>query len=122
LELANLENFHGIIVESDAKICFNALNGDPYNTNWSISSAISNILMASCSFASFTFVVHSLAKFVPTPKSSILSCNVSSLPKATYDALEARFTCCLLIMNTSFLATKKKKNYKYNSTLVPTLR
>uniref|UniRef100_A0A2N9GE78 RNase H type-1 domain-containing protein n=1 Tax=Fagus sylvatica TaxID=28930 RepID=A0A2N9GE78_FAGSY len=66
LQLADSEKFRRIIVEEDVKVCFDALNGDPCNTNWREANE----------------VAHSLAKFVPTSKSSYFSWNVSSLPKA----------------------------------------
>ena len=53
LELALMEDFHHIVIEGDAKLCFDAI-GDKSVTPWSIGSLIDNIgerskLFFSCS-------------------------------------------------------------------------
>jgi ribonuclease HI len=104
VELATLEKFDSIIVNGDAKVCLDALNGESIDNPWVISSVISNILVLSKTFASCCFcwvrreaneVAHSLAKFSPSPHVPVFCCNSSSIPSAVWNAwwLDSLFVC-----------------------------
>ena len=104
VKLATSEKFDRIIIEGDAKVCFDAFNGESIANPWVISSVISNILVLSKTFISYCFcwvrreaneVAHSLAKFTPSPKVSVFCCNSSSLPSAVWNAwrLDSVFVC-----------------------------
>ena len=71
VQIAKSENFHSVIMEGDAKVCFDALNGDLENRSWAIASQCSDMIelskeFVSCNFCQIkrdaNFVAHSLAK------------------------------------------------------------
>ncbi len=95
LELALMEDFHHIVIEGDAKLCFDAI-GDKSVTPWSIGSLIDNIgerskLFFSCSFCwvrrEANFVAHAIAKFASafSSLSPPFCFNLSALPQAVCD-------------------------------------
>ena len=74
VQIAKAEEFRAIIVEGDAKICFDVLNGNAMESLWSISSFCSDIkflslfffLLFACLVGVFresNLVAHTLAKF-----------------------------------------------------------
>jgi ribonuclease HI len=72
IQIAKEEDFKHIIVEGDAKICFDVLNGNVVESLWSISSLCRDIKFLGQSFTSCLFnwvyreansVARSLAKF-----------------------------------------------------------
>lgn len=50
LQLTQVANLHTIIMESDAKICFDALNLGLLNFEWSTSVPLNNVVEISCCF------------------------------------------------------------------------
>jgi hypothetical protein len=90
LELAVKEKYERIVVEGDAKGCFDALNGDPSNVNWTKDSIICNILTFISLFLSCNFIwmrreangiVHSMTKYVSSTSFRLFYCSKTSLPR-----------------------------------------
>uniref|UniRef100_A0A2N9IL60 RNase H type-1 domain-containing protein n=1 Tax=Fagus sylvatica TaxID=28930 RepID=A0A2N9IL60_FAGSY len=94
LELASLEKFRDIIIESDAKPCIDALLGDPQESLWKISSVCFDIHRLALKFVSCSFVwakreanevAHELAKLAtPFPRPFI--CFQETLPPSVMEA------------------------------------
>uniref|UniRef100_A0A2N9HDI6 RNase H type-1 domain-containing protein n=1 Tax=Fagus sylvatica TaxID=28930 RepID=A0A2N9HDI6_FAGSY len=72
LQLALLENYSKVVVESDSKVCIDAIIGSPSEVNWKIAAIIANVISLSLNFVSVCFVwvkrsangtAHELAKF-----------------------------------------------------------
>ncbi|XP_050266452.1 uncharacterized protein LOC126710119 [Quercus robur] len=55
-QLAISETWTNIIIEGDAKLCFDALSSTPSSANWSIMNIIDNIKSLTPSFVSCTFL------------------------------------------------------------------
>jgi ribonuclease HI len=94
VQIAKSENFQSVIIEGDAKVCFDAINGDLEKCNWTIAFQCNDMVVLSKKFESCTFcwikrdanfVAHSLAKFASCNK-LIFSCNISSLPPPVWKA------------------------------------
>ena len=94
LVLANQESFLKVTVESDAKVCINALLGVPDEANWNISNLCTDIQHLALDFVNCVFVwikreanmvAHELAKFVFN-QSLPFSCNQSTLPTSVMEA------------------------------------
>ena len=93
LELAIQENYLKVIVESDAKICVDNLNGYPEEWSWEISSLCNNSLdfvlrFVSCSFCwtkrEANTMAHSLARFA-LHLTSPFCCNKDTLPPSVLE-------------------------------------
>ena len=56
VELATLEKFDSIVVNGDAKVCFDAFNGESIDNPWVISSVVSNILVLNKTLLHVAFV------------------------------------------------------------------
>jgi ribonuclease HI len=72
MEIAKSEGYRSIAVEGDAKICFDALNGDMNSQLWKINSLCWNAKLFSSSFIACSFcwvrrevdnVTHCMVKF-----------------------------------------------------------
>ncbi len=94
LELASLEKFRDIIIESDAKSCVDALLGDPQESLWKISFVCFDIHRLALKFVSCSFVwakreanevAHELAKLA-TPFPSPFICFQETLPPSVMEA------------------------------------
>ena len=94
IQIAKSKNFNLIIIEGDAKVCFDALNGDLEKCSWTIVSRCSDMVELSKEFVSCNFcwikrdvyfAAHSLAKFASYNKLTF-SCNISSLPLTDWEA------------------------------------
>ena len=55
VQIARSENFHSIIIEGDAKICFDAINGDLEKCSWAIASQCNDLVVLSKEFVSCNF-------------------------------------------------------------------
>ena len=94
LVLANQESFLKVTVESDAKVCINALLGVPDEANWNISNLCTDIQHLALDFVNCVFVwtkreanmvAHELAKFVFN-QGHPFSRNQSTLPTSVMEA------------------------------------
>ena len=101
LQLAASESFMHIIIEGDAKVCFDAI-ADNSPAPWTVSSLINNITKLSNSFLSCCFcwirrgandAAHTLAKFA-SHSSFPLYCNYDSLPLTVWEVC-MRDVCAL---------------------------
>ncbi len=111
LKIAQIEQFLDIIVEGDAKICFDPIHEGVDVAPWRIKSLISNVnCLALCfAFCSFCWVkcdanglTHILAKF-STSQPFYRFCNSSNLPSSVHEA----WFRDLLIPLSSLAKTKK---------------
>lgn len=82
------------MIEGDAKLCFNAINGDVQNCHWNAKTLLDKAMELKAYFANRCFcwvkreynaVAHALAKTV-SPLSPVLKCNNYSLPPDVWDA------------------------------------
>ena len=94
VQLAYAEQFTSIIIEGDAKVCFDAVNGKAEDCNWSIPFICNDISVLSQSFDGICFcwvnreansVADSLAKFSVRDLSNFC-CNSYSLPAVVWQA------------------------------------
>ena len=94
LELAKAANFESVCIESDAKVCIDALSGPTIEIPWKIRAlALQSLHLASCfSFCSFNWVrrnanqvAHAAAK-VASSLSPPFICNLNSLPTSVVKA------------------------------------
>jgi ribonuclease HI len=94
IQLAKLEDFQNVIVESDSKIPVDCMNGIQAEANWKIAAIVSDVNFLSLDFVSCCFswvkreanmVAHALAKFAVSFNSGF-SCNVTSLPSPVREA------------------------------------
>ena len=101
LQLAASESFMHVIIEGDAKVCFDAI-ADNSPAPWTVSSLITNITELSNSFLSCCFcwirrgandAAHTLAKFA-SHSSFPLYCNYDSLPLTVWEVC-MRDVCAL---------------------------
>lgn len=99
--LANTEQWTNIVIESDSKVCVDALVADPQYVDWSISVICDNIkhLASEFSCCSFSWVnrenniaAHTLAKLVPTSISPVLYSS-KNLPSLLEEAWFRDFSC-----------------------------
>jgi hypothetical protein len=83
-----------IIIESDAKVCIDALLGNPLEISWKISNLCFDIKTLALKFVICDFVwvkrganevAHELAKFV-TPLPSPFTCFQETLPPSVMEA------------------------------------
>ena len=56
LQLALLENYSKVMVESNSKVCIDAIIGSPSEVNWKIVAIIANVISLSLNFVSVCFV------------------------------------------------------------------
>ena len=94
VQIAKSKNFHSVIIEGDAKICFDIINGDLEKCSWAIAFRCNDMVVlrkkfVSCNFCwikkDANFVTHFLAKFASYNKLTF-SCNISSLPPPVWEA------------------------------------
>ena len=94
VQIEKSENFQSVIIKGDAKVCFDAINGDLEKCSWAIAFQCNDMVVLSKKFESCTFcwikrdanfVAHSLAKFASCNKLTF-SCNISSLPPPVSEA------------------------------------
>jgi ribonuclease HI len=94
-ELAAKEKYERIVVEGDAKCCFEALNGEPSNVNWNINSIICNILSFRSLFLSCNFVwvrreangvAHTMAEYAPSTSFPLFCYSSTFLPRPVLKA------------------------------------
>lgn len=102
IQLAQKENWQHIIIEGDAKSCFDPLSAPGLQPDWSIANTISNILDLSNFFLNCKFrwvrrgcnnAAHVVAKFA-IRFSSVWCFNMYSLPVEIADACKADCLCC----------------------------
>ena len=55
VQIAKSENFQSIIIEGDAKVCFDAINGDLEKCSWAIASQCNDLVVLSKEFVSCNF-------------------------------------------------------------------
>ena len=88
LQIAKMENFTSIIVESDSKLCIDAITLHPEDPYWVIAAFVFYIISLSSDFSSCSFswvkreanmAAHELAKFA-TLFDSVFFCSAASLP------------------------------------------
>jgi hypothetical protein len=94
LELAILEGFQDIIIESEAKACIDALLSNPQETSWKISNLCFDIKTLALKFVACDFVwakrganevAYELAKFA-TPIPSPFICFQETFPPSVMEA------------------------------------
>ena len=94
VQLAKLEGFLNVIIESDSKVPIDAINSNPEKANWKISTIVSDVNFLAFEFVSCCFswvkrdakkTTHEMAKFVVS-LNSYFSCNASSLPPLIKEA------------------------------------
>ena len=104
IELASLEDYQNFMVESDAKVCIEAILGAPQNTSWKINTLCFDINCLAHNFSSCKFawimreanmVAHELAKIVPSPH--LFICCLETLPPSVLDAWQRNVLGCSLI-------------------------
>jgi hypothetical protein len=104
IELASLEDYQNFMVESDAKVCIEAILGAPQNTSWKINTLCFDINCLAYNFSSCKFawimreanmVAHELAKIVPSPH--LFICCLETLPPSVLDAWQRNVLGCSLI-------------------------
>ena len=102
LELAILEGFQDIIIESDAKACIDALLGNPQETLWKINNMCFDIKILALKFIACDFVwakrganevAHELAKFVTAIPSPFI-CFQETLPPFVIKAWQGDVLSC----------------------------
>ena len=88
LQIAKMENFTSIIVESNSKLCIDAITLHPEDPYWVIAAFVFDIISLSSDFSSCSFswvkreanmAAHELAKFA-TLFDSVFFCSAASLP------------------------------------------
>jgi hypothetical protein len=104
--LAKSESWSNILIESDSKVCIDALVADPKHVDWSISVICDNIkhLAREFSFCSFCWVsreinmvAHTLAKLVPSRLSPVLYFP-NNLPPPLEEAWFRDFSCIAVVV------------------------
>ena len=92
LQIAKMENFTSIIVESDSKLCIDVITLHPEDSYWVSAAFVSDIISLSSDFSSCSFswvkreaniAAHELAKFA-TLFDSVFFCNAVSLPPSVF--------------------------------------
>ncbi|XP_075636787.1 uncharacterized protein LOC142609029 [Castanea sativa] len=108
LNLAMEEKFQNIVIEGDAKLCFDAINGDVQNCHWNAKTLLANPVELKAYFANCCFcwvkrecnvIAHALTKTVSL-FSPVLKCNNYYLPPDVRDARERD----MLLVNSISLA------------------
>uniref|UniRef100_A0A2N9HCV7 Reverse transcriptase domain-containing protein n=1 Tax=Fagus sylvatica TaxID=28930 RepID=A0A2N9HCV7_FAGSY len=104
--LAKSESWSNIMIESDSKVCIDALVADPKYADWSISVICDNVkhLAREFSFCSFCWVsreinmvAHTLAKLVPSRLSPVLYFP-NNLPSLLEEAWFRDFSCIAVVV------------------------
>jgi ribonuclease HI len=94
IQLAKLEDFQNVIVESDSKVPVDCMNGIQVEVNWKIAAIVLDVNFLSLDFVSCCFswvkreanmVAHVLAEFAVSFNSDF-SCNATSLPSPVREA------------------------------------
>jgi hypothetical protein len=94
LKLVRDNHFYAVVVESDAKVCIEALTVDSSTTSWKIHSLVANINFLALEFSSCVFcwvrrdangVAHALAKFASS-QPTYFSCTSSNLSLSLREA------------------------------------
>jgi hypothetical protein len=104
--LAKSESWSNIMIESDSKVCIDALVADPKYADWSISVICDNVkhLAREFSFCSFCWVsreinmvAHTLAKLVPSRLAPVLYFP-NNLPSLLEEAWFRDFSCIAVVV------------------------
>ena len=94
IQLAQSKNFQRILVESDSKVCVDAVLDVNGSVNWDIFSLCNDTKTLALDFVSYSFVwvrreanmvAHIMAKFFP-PHSLPITCFVDNLPAPNIEA------------------------------------
>ncbi len=119
-----MENFTSIIVESDSKLCIDAITLHPEDPYWVIATFVSYIISLSSDFSSCSFswvkreanmATHELAKFA-TLFDSVFFCNAASLPPSVFEAWpdgRGMLFAVVCLVNEFLSLTKKRRGHGF---------
>ena len=94
LELVQMERYPNIIVESDSKVCIEAITGITADSWWKIDALCSDVVTLGLSFSSVCFswvrreansLAHELANYAVS-LTSLFCCNAYTLPPSVFEA------------------------------------
>jgi hypothetical protein len=121
VQIVQFENFHSVIIERDAKVCFDTLNGDLEKCSWTIASRCNDMVELSKEFVSCNFCWikrdANLAKEWATKFASCnkltFSCNISS-SSIRLRGLEGRWFPSFCLMKNPFSKKEEEVNCIYS--------